>query len=228
MNLDEEGALFDSCEPAKPMAPLFLSSGHPLPTPDDIEQQGVEMLPCPLRSSISMPVNASLSCYDAPFSPAASPIPSPRASPRLSPAPSTAGSSPPLPSPECAPAQSHIIPQPSRPCLSLSPSPELAHAQSRITPPPHHLLPLPSPRPSNPPASALCDPTPPPSVRQTRKRANAGPPAAEPKPKKSKGAGSTSRDVSSTRKSLAKAELSKGCRPRNGAVAGATPMTSKS
>lgn len=103
-----------------------------------------------------------------------------------------------------------------------------SHAQSRATTLPHHISPLSSPRPSNAPASALCDPTPLPlPVRQTRKRGNAGPLATEPKSKKSKGAGSTSGGASSTRNSPAVAKLSKGHRPRNSAVAGVTPMTSK-
>ena len=211
------------------MAPLFSSSGHPLSTPDNVEQQGVETPPRSLHSGISAPANASLSCSDTLFSLAASPVPSSRASPpRLLPAPSASGSSPPSPSPERAPAQSHITPQPPHPCLSLPLSPELAHAQSRATTLPHHVSPLSSPRPSNAPASALCDPTPlPPPVRQTRKRSNAGPLATEPKSKKSKGTGSTSGGALSTRNSPTVAKLSKGCHPHNSAVAGVTPMTSK-
>ena len=94
---------------------------------------------------------------------------------------------------------------------------------------PHYLLPLSSPRPSNALSSAPCDPTPLlPPVCQTRKRGNAGPLAAELKSKKSKSTGSTSSGVSSTRNSPAIAKLSKRCHPHNSAVAGATPMTSKS
>lgn len=161
MNLDEDGALFDCCEPAKPVMPSFSSTVRLQPTQD---QDGVGQLDVDMLAPDSAPVpanvtaSASLSRSDCPLSPVASPIPSPlasppclsppvAASPPLSPSPqrtstllAAAPYLSPLPSPEPTPAHSHTTPLLP---LRLSPSPAItsnAPALIEPSPTPHRHL----------------------------------------------------------------------------------------
>ena len=220
MNLDEDGALFDCCEPAKPVMPSFSSTVRLQPTQD---QDGVEQLDINMLAPDSAPVpanvtaSASLSRSDCPLSPVASPIPSPLASPPCL-SPPVAASPPLSPSPQ---RTSTLLA--AAPYLSPLPSPEPTPAHSHTTPPlPLRLSPSPAIT-SNAPALIEPSPTPPPpsAFCQTRKRGNAGPPCPEPQPKKSKVAGSTKSNAPSTNKSPPTASLSsKRGRPRKGAMAG--------
>jgi hypothetical protein len=164
MDLEAQGATFDSCALAKPTAPTFSSTVAP--TVDDVEALIDETVPGPSRQ------------VSAPRSPAASPAASSVASPpslRATPPLSNAGSPP--QSRTGSPTAPHAASTPHTRPVGVS-LPHLPSASRSLSPP------SPSPR-SRSPRSLPAPPL------QKRKRADEEPLAAQRKSKRSKAVAST-------------------------------------
>jgi hypothetical protein len=231
MDLDEEGALFDSCDFAKPVAPTLPSKVPPPAATnqeDDVDQQDVAMTllnpsqpVTPLGPRHLVPPITTLTVTVS----TTHRRPSPTASPPLSPVGSPARS--PVLSCVDSPHPSSASPVTARRLRRLSSSRRLPSSRlSSASPAPTRRLrrksssPGLSPTPTvSRPRNSRAEPSPAPShdssstsVRKTRKRVNAGPPAEEPKSKKSRGSQSSRSHASATPAVTATASTS-GSRP---------------